>query len=141
MLFGGGRCALLNTRLISTSMQMRPLSGNSWNSYSNNYDYLRKLAIVGSASIAALCFGFSELKTTPFRRCYLESGKLPLFTERKSIGDVCAPPDRPDLPTFNLDEIKKHGKNSERIWVTFKNVFVYSYCNIQILNVIFIAIF
>ena len=28
------------------------------------------------------------------------------------------PPDRSDLPTFSFDEVKRHGKNSDRIWVS-----------------------
>lgn len=32
------------------------------------------------------------------------------------------PPKRNDLPTYKLEEIKKHGKNSGRIWVIYKNV-------------------
>ncbi|KAJ1348997.1 hypothetical protein KIN20_004417 [Parelaphostrongylus tenuis] len=30
------------------------------------------------------------------------------------------PPKRNDLPTFKKDDVKKHGKDSERIWVTYK---------------------
>uniref|UniRef100_A0AAF5CXV5 sulfite oxidase n=2 Tax=Strongyloides stercoralis TaxID=6248 RepID=A0AAF5CXV5_STRER len=30
------------------------------------------------------------------------------------------PPERDDLPSYKIDEIKKHNKNAERIWVTFK---------------------
>uniref|UniRef100_A0A0N5BRX7 sulfite oxidase n=1 Tax=Strongyloides papillosus TaxID=174720 RepID=A0A0N5BRX7_STREA len=30
------------------------------------------------------------------------------------------PPVRDDLPTFKITEIQKHGKNAERVWVTFK---------------------
>ncbi|KAK0405199.1 hypothetical protein QR680_017849 [Steinernema hermaphroditum] len=35
--------------------------------------------------------------------------------------DSFVPPKRADLPTFSKDEIKKHGRSAERIWVTFKN--------------------
>lgn len=27
-----------------------------------------------------------------------------------------------DLPTFRMDEVKKHGRNAERIWVTCQGV-------------------
>uniref|UniRef100_A0AC35UGF7 Sulfite oxidase n=1 Tax=Rhabditophanes sp. KR3021 TaxID=114890 RepID=A0AC35UGF7_9BILA len=30
------------------------------------------------------------------------------------------PPERNDLPKFKLEEVTKHGKDAERIWVTFK---------------------
>ncbi|PIO59023.1 cytochrome b5-like Heme/Steroid binding domain protein, partial [Teladorsagia circumcincta] len=31
-----------------------------------------------------------------------------------------SPPERKDLPVFKKEDVKKHGKDSERIWVTFK---------------------
>uniref|UniRef100_A0A914CJ72 sulfite oxidase n=1 Tax=Acrobeloides nanus TaxID=290746 RepID=A0A914CJ72_9BILA len=31
------------------------------------------------------------------------------------------PPIRPDLPTYKLEDVRKHGKESNRIWVTFQN--------------------
>ena len=32
------------------------------------------------------------------------------------------PPERPDLPTLSMEEVRKHGKEAGRIWVTFKQV-------------------
>ena len=46
--------------------------------------------------------------------------------------ELFKPPDRPDLPTYSLDEIKLHGKNADRIWTVFKQVrdrFIYANIN------------
>lgn len=32
-----------------------------------------------------------------------------------------APPERKDLPIFRKDDVKKHGKTADRVWVTFKH--------------------
>ncbi|KAK5971445.1 hypothetical protein GCK32_014889 [Trichostrongylus colubriformis] len=34
------------------------------------------------------------------------------------------PPERKDLPVFKKEDVKKHGRNSESIWVTYKGVSV-----------------
>lgn len=36
--------------------------------------------------------------------------------------DFLKPPARKDLPTFSMDEVKNHGRNARRIWVTYRQV-------------------
>ncbi|KAL7078515.1 hypothetical protein ACQ4LE_002132 [Meloidogyne hapla] len=46
----------------------------------------------------------------PFKKCYL----------KENLNSNLKPPERKDLPIFTIEEVKKHGKDSNRIWVTYK---------------------
>lgn len=96
------------------------------NDYKKNYSKFIYAAAAGGASISL--FGlykkyYPDLKQNsllllPFMRtCQLE--------QRQQSSDHL---ERPDLPTFTLEDVKKHGKDSDRIWVMYKRVIIFYFC-------------
>ncbi|KAI3413648.1 hypothetical protein GPALN_011137 [Globodera pallida] len=76
------------------------------------------MAIAGGS----LGFAFHQFKRSDFqpnfallRICHLKEQPL-----AASSHNFMALPVRTDLPTFSLEEVRRHGKDAERIWVTFK---------------------
>ncbi|ETN77500.1 cytochrome b5-like Heme/Steroid binding domain protein, partial [Necator americanus] len=67
----------------------------------------------GQIVVAASCaMGFIALDPFRIRTAHAEAQP----TEEK-----LTPPIRKDLPVFKKEEVKKHGKGAERIWVTYKS--------------------
>jgi hypothetical protein len=57
-------------------------------------------------------FGIFSLDKLPFKECHLKENS------EKNLD----PPERKDLQIFTRNEVKQHGKNARRIWVTYKQV-------------------
>jgi hypothetical protein len=58
----------------------------------------------------------------PFiNNCLLEE-KLIEKKQDEPTTNQLEPPERPDLPIISLEDVKKHGRNSDQIWVTYKKV-------------------
>lgn len=64
--------------------------------------------------IAASC-GLGLLAADPFRI-------RTVYAEAQLTEKDLTPPVRKDLPVFKKEEVKKHGKGADRVWVTYKGV-------------------
>ncbi|KAK6750357.1 hypothetical protein RB195_002373 [Necator americanus] len=82
-------------------------------SYSWNNPFSNGPRFAGQIVVAASCaMGFIALDPFRIRTAHAEAQP----TEEK-----LTPPIRKDLPVFKKEEVKKHGKGAERIWVTYKS--------------------
>ncbi|CEF64282.1 Sulfite oxidase, mitochondrial [Strongyloides ratti] len=79
------------------------------NKYYKEEKNLNIFGIIASALIGTGTFLLTNEKKTIFS-----------FDGNKQDFDY-NPPKRDDLPSYKIDEIRKHNKNAERVWVTFKN--------------------
>ncbi|CAD5229565.1 unnamed protein product [Bursaphelenchus okinawaensis] len=80
----------------------------------NNSKFNQNLLFYGPASAVFIVGGLYEGKKRLFREAEAATAHIPTPPSFE-------PPDRNDLPTFKLSDVEKHGKNAERIWVTYKN--------------------
>lgn len=61
-----------------------------------------------------------NISTNLFQNCNLEANTKSYIGSAASTVQAFKPPERSDLPTVSLEEVRKHGKDAQRIWVTFK---------------------
>lgn len=69
------------------------------------------IAVAGGTFAATLYF-----RNHLVPKAYAESAESNETAEELKV------PERKDLPTFRLEEVKKHGKDAEQIWVTYQSV-------------------
>ncbi|TKR58740.1 hypothetical protein L596_030149 [Steinernema carpocapsae] len=111
--------ALLSRRVLALRKRFDAASLASFGSDSSSHSYShesRKANVLPALGSAALLAG-AGLYLWKNRRVAYADASRPVPKDVESF----APPERKDLPTFSKDEIGKHGKDSKRIWVTFKN--------------------
>ncbi|CAJ0602139.1 unnamed protein product [Cylicocyclus nassatus] len=83
----------------------------SWNN--GSHDKQNGWRFLGSIAVAASSCAVGYLAVDKFR-LRIAHADAPAKEEKLS------PPPRKDLPTFKKEEVKKHGKKADRIWVTYK---------------------
>uniref|UniRef100_A0A7E4VDB3 Sulfite oxidase n=1 Tax=Panagrellus redivivus TaxID=6233 RepID=A0A7E4VDB3_PANRE len=106
---GSGRLLSLNRKTIAYQSSQSVATEQS-KSESNQHKWFAK-SIGALAAGSALLWASSDLLKTAYAATANANSK----SVEKFI-----PPTRPDLPTFKLDDVKKHGKGADRMWVVYK---------------------
>uniref|UniRef100_A0A914PIX6 sulfite oxidase n=1 Tax=Panagrolaimus davidi TaxID=227884 RepID=A0A914PIX6_9BILA len=112
--------SLLNTTTKQTKLYQRSYHHQTNKTFTN--DSIKKRLFIGAAAAlttgSVLIYFGNDLNIIQRAEAKVAVvGKK----EKEKTGEKFVPPTRNDLPTFKLDEIKKHGKESGKIWVIYKH--------------------
>lgn len=100
-----------------------------------SYKFIWRLSILGVTSSSLIIYfhkdnnklikrvNIKPFLSSFFRYSYMTTQSLE--NQKLLIEEFCTPPNRPDLPIIKIDELKKHDKNSDRIWVNFQKVNIF----------------
>jgi hypothetical protein len=123
-----------------------------WERWVTDWELLKRVAVLTAAASSAIFIAIQCLPPTwggeeqkqrkvlltkilnsTVRRAELDSSITTSTTDRHDAelllklnslagGGDLKPPTRRDLPVYSMDEVKKHGRNADRVWVTYQQV-------------------
>ncbi|PAV64919.1 hypothetical protein WR25_10554 [Diploscapter pachys] len=109
-------CQRRHPNPLSASLAIRYQTTSSYHNTGNTDDKQYSEPKNYSASPRFIFFGAATVLGYAYYRTF-GIRKLSADAQFKDL----APPERKDLPIYKRDDVKKHGKGSQRIWVTFQN--------------------
>uniref|UniRef100_A0AC34GTI0 Sulfite oxidase n=1 Tax=Panagrolaimus sp. ES5 TaxID=591445 RepID=A0AC34GTI0_9BILA len=115
--------SFLNTTKSQTKFCQRSSSyHHRTNNTSFTNDSIKRIFFVGGAAAvltsgSALIYYRNDINIIQ----KAEAKVAVVKAEKDKSAEKFIPPARKDLPTYKLDEIKKHGKDSGKIWVVYKH--------------------
>lgn len=116
-----------SNQIIQIPLEVRIISGKNYTKTT--------VAIIGS-----LTFGGVFLKTA-FAKISSDISDISDIADNVDNQQLKIP-ERNDLPVYRLDDVKKHGRNAQRIWLTYQGVcFAFNLINIVASRLSIICIF
>uniref|UniRef100_A0A914Y696 Cytochrome b5 heme-binding domain-containing protein n=1 Tax=Panagrolaimus superbus TaxID=310955 RepID=A0A914Y696_9BILA len=107
--------SFLNTTKRQTTFYQRSYHQRTNKIFTN--DSIKRVLFIGGAAAltsgSALIYYGNDINI-------LQKAEAKVAKEKEKGVEKFIPPTRDDLPTYKLDEIKKHGKDSGKIWVVYK---------------------